>query len=421
MSENNISTRFKIRTIGIIITGFLAMYFSCCLGNDSMNVVVPAFQEKFGISYTAASMPFTVGAYVVIFAGFVYSTIIMKHGTRLFGTIAFGLMAVGVIITALSYQLNGTGAVVVMAIGVFISRVIVQAVQLCIFSICANWFVKSRGKILGIVTAGCAIDNASAQALLSRLHTTVGFSNTYYLMGIVLILCAVLAFVFFRTTPQEVGLLPDGNILDDTEEVKTEEEYKTKWTLKKLLSIRESWIIMFAFGIFNMAITCVMGVFSIRIVDVGINNSLAYGALAAAGIIGIFVSPVYGILIDKIGAVKSTALLGLFDTLMFVGFLFGSGNNMIFFYLGIAGVALFVGTPVLNPGLLMSLFGAKEFQAVNRYLNIVINLIAACAVTFMFAIKDITGSFNLGYLIMAILCAVAMILILTIRKSYAEE
>ena len=280
MNENNVSIKFKIRTIGIIITGFLAMYFSCCLGNDSMNIVVPAFQEKFGISYTAASMPFTVGAYVVIFAGFVYSTIIMKKGTRLFGTIAFGLMALGVILTAISYQLEETTAIVVMAIGVFISRVIVQAVQLCIFSICANWFVKSRGKVLGIVTAGCAIDNASAQAVLSRLNSSFGFSNTYYLMAVVLVLCAILAFVFFRTTPQEVGLLPDGAASDGTQQMEEEKEYKTKWTLKKLLSIRESWIIMFSFGVFNMAITCVMGVFSIRIGDAGIKSEIAYGALA---------------------------------------------------------------------------------------------------------------------------------------------
>lgn len=422
MFEKNVSPRFVLRTIGIILVGFLSMYFSCCLGADCLNVIQPAFQEKFGWSFTSITMPGTIASYVVIFGAFVYSTIIMKNGTRIFATVSFIILAVSTLMIGISYNSEGNMAFWMLVAGQFLTRMFVQAVQLCFFQVCANWFVKTRGRIMGVTMAACALDNATATAIMTKASSAIGFGNTYYIIAALLIVIAVMAFIFFRTTPQEVGLTPDG-CTEETPAVNEEKytEYKTKWTLKKLLKCRESWIIMFAFGVFNMTITCVIAEYVIRMTELNIDLEKAFGMLAIAGVAGIFASPVYGVLVDKFGAPKATALLGLFDTLMMVGFRFGSPDRMAFIYMGVAGIALFSGTPTLHPGLTIHVFGAKEYQAANRYLSIVINLIAAGAVTFMSLIKDMTGTLNLAYTIMAVLDAVAMVLVFTIKKTYAEE
>lgn len=98
MFEKHASSAFKKHAIGIIILGCLAMYFSCCLTTDALNVIQPAFVEKFGWSYSDISTPFTIGGYILIGLAFVYSTILMKNGTRIFGTVSFGAMALGTMI-----------------------------------------------------------------------------------------------------------------------------------------------------------------------------------------------------------------------------------------------------------------------------------------------------------------------------------
>ena len=139
MFEKGASSKFIRRTVGIIVIGFLTMYFSCALGADCLNVIQPAFEQKFGWSYTSITLPVTIGAYVVIAAAFVYSTIIMKHGTRIFAAVSFVILAVSTFMIGMAYNAEGNMAFVLLVIGQFLSRIFVQAIQLCCF-----WNITSR-------------------------------------------------------------------------------------------------------------------------------------------------------------------------------------------------------------------------------------------------------------------------------------
>lgn len=426
MFAKGASPRFIGRAVGIIIVGFLTMYFSCALGADCLNVIQPAFEEKFGWSYTSITLPVTIGAYVVIAAAFVYSTIIMKHGTRIFSAVSFGVLAAATVMIGVAYNSEGSFSFILLVAGQFLSRIFVQAVQLCCFQVCANWFVKTRGRVMGVIMMACALDNATATAIMTKTTAKIGFGNTYFVIAAILVLVAVLAYIYYISSPQEVGLCADGIESEAGAGAAAETEaeqgaFQTKWTLKKLLKCPESWAIMLGFGIFNMAITAVVTEYIIRMQEMNISVDKALIMLSAAGILGIFASPLYGILIDKIGAPKAAALLAIFDTAMMLGFRFGSSENMWLVYIAIAGIALFAGTPTLHPSVTIHVFGAKEYQSANRYLSIVVNLIAACAVTFMSVIKDITGSFDLAYMILAVLCLVSAGLMLSIRHTYGEE
>lgn len=57
--------RFKRHAVGIIILGCLAMYFSCCLASDALNIIQPAFTEKMGWNYSSVSLPFTIAHFFI--------------------------------------------------------------------------------------------------------------------------------------------------------------------------------------------------------------------------------------------------------------------------------------------------------------------------------------------------------------------
>ena len=79
MFLKNASSGFKKYALGIIILGCIAMYFSCCLTTDALNIIEPAFEAKFGWSYSSITLPFTIGGYILIGLSFVYSTILIKR------------------------------------------------------------------------------------------------------------------------------------------------------------------------------------------------------------------------------------------------------------------------------------------------------------------------------------------------------
>ena len=70
--------------------GCLAMYFSCCLASDALNIIQPAFTEKMGWTYSAVSVPFTIANYMLIVLSFGFSTYILKNGTRKFAARILG-------------------------------------------------------------------------------------------------------------------------------------------------------------------------------------------------------------------------------------------------------------------------------------------------------------------------------------------
>ncbi len=84
----------------------MAMYFSCCLATDAMNVLQPVFSETLGWEYSKLSMPFTVGGYILIAASFFYSTYVMKKGTRLFAVVSFAAMSIGTLLIGIAYSMG---------------------------------------------------------------------------------------------------------------------------------------------------------------------------------------------------------------------------------------------------------------------------------------------------------------------------
>lgn len=422
MYEKNAPSAFKRRTIGIIVTGFLTMFLSCCLAVDMLNVIQPAFSEKFGFSLTSISLPITIGGYVVIFIAYLFSTVVMKKGTRGFVTAAFVVLIIATLMITIGYNMPKNIAFVMLAAGEFLSKIFVQAIQIVVMQVCANWFVKSRGKIISIIMMACAIDNAFATTLATKGVELFGFTEVYIVLTVVLVIVCFLGFVFFINTPEDVGLHADG--AETASELAVTEEdgnYTSPWTLKRLLTTKEAWFIMLGIGIFSFSLTAIMTEYVMRVTEVGVDINTALACLSVAGICGIPISYVYGWITDKFGANKAAVFMGFgFIAICFAMFFLSPARSWLLFVAAV-GIAMFTGTPICEPNMIISTFGAKNYQACYRYMKVIMNLISAGAVTFMTIIHDLSGSFDMAFLALAILCIIATICCALCNKSYEEE
>lgn len=414
MFEKGASSVFKIRATVILIISFITMYCSGMFGTDIINVIQNPITEKLGCSATQAVMGWTIGGYTVIFIAFIFSTIIMKKGVRGFAAISFFIMGCGALLVGAGYNMDSVAAI---SAGGFLLKNFLQALQLCVFQVVARWFVKTRGFVLGLMGASFALDNSTSSSGLTFLYNSLGFTGMMIVAAVIMVTMGVLTFIFIRTTPEEIGLTVDGvseNSIMEKNMEESSDDTNSKWSFGRLLKVKESWCIMLGIGVFNMTLTAVISQFFNSLMGMGVEISSCMTYMLVFGMLGIVMSPIYGKLVDTIGAPKTGIVIAFLYCVSISGFCF---NIPI---LAAMGLAFFVGAPVLQPALTMHVFGGREYQAVNRYLAIVVNLIAACGIPFMTIFADMTGSYKMAYLTLFGMNIVALLLMMICRKSYAE-
>lgn len=415
MFEKNASPRFKARAFIILIIGFITMYCSGMFGTDIINVIQNPITEKIGCSATQAVLGWTIGGYTVIFIAFIFSTIIMKKGVREFATVSFFIMACGAILVGVGYNMN---SVVMITVGGFLLKNFLQALQLCVFQLVARWFVKTRGFVLGFIGAAFALDNSTSSTGLTFLYSNFGFTGMMIVAAAIMMLMGVFTFAFIRTTPEEIGLTVDGIGEDDIVRKNNErvsDDTETKWSFGRLLKIKESWCIMIGIGVFNMTLTAVISQFFNSLMGMGVEISSCMTYMLIFGLLGIVMSPIYGKMVDTVGAPKTGVITAFLYCVSIAGFCFKIP------ILAALGLTFFVGAPVLQPALTMHVFGGREYQAVNRYLAIVVNLIAACGIPFMTIFSDLTGSYTTAYFTLLIMNIIVLLLMIICKKTYVEE
>ena len=422
MFEKNASKGFKKYAIGIIILGCMAMYFSCCLASDALNIIQPAFTEKMGWSYSSVSVPFTIANYILIILSFGFSTYILKNGTRKFAVASFGTLAVGTFLIGLAYSLNADMYWVYL-IGAVLTKFAAQMVQMVCFQLCANWFESTRGRILGIVTIASPLNSATSITLLTIGQGVIGLTACYMIIVGILVVSVILAVKFAVSTPEEVGLTVDGISAKENDKtiVKEGEVYQSKWKIGELLKLRETWALAIGFGIFNGTIGPIMGFFLVRMTEIGVDNSMALVIISTASIIGIFLSYVFGWLDDKLGTMFAARILGFTFVIACLLFYVSSANTMALIWIAAVMMASIVGgTPNLHPSSIIHVFGPQEYQAANRVISIIIGVFSSFGVQLMSILKDKTGSLSMGYAIFAVLCMVGTVCMFLVQKTYVE-
>jgi MFS family permease len=74
-----------------------------------------------------------------------------------------------------------------------------------------QWFVRYRGRAIGMVSMGMAISNAFFPPFCQWLISQVGWRSTYQILGIAIWLLVIPGVIFIvRDRPEKMGLHPDG-------------------------------------------------------------------------------------------------------------------------------------------------------------------------------------------------------------------
>ena len=406
------AANYHLCKIAIAITVFLLFFLQTFLLVDGTNIFMAHFTDW---AATQVSLPITLGGYISIVTTFLIGSWLIRHrgrGMLLALILLTGLATIGLAFSEASYPLYFACLVVM--------NITAAAMLILGTAIITNWFISTRGRMLGFVTIGAPFSTAVCVPVIQRLLTQgISFQLIFVVFGIAILVFGVLAFLFVPYLPEDVGLHAD-NASEPPEEV-SDTGATAKWSLKQLLGCKEAWCIMLGFGLMMLVSNCVMPLLLPHFIQIGVDQNTVLNLMTISAVVGIPLSYFWGWLDDKIGTKKSCYTLAVGFLLMSVAMVMARNGNIVIVAMAVIGIAAVIGgAPNLNPSIIVNVFGATEYLNVNRYVNIGQNILRLFALVMMSAIRDLTGSYVPGYVVCVILSLASLGCFIAIRTRYSE-
>ncbi len=410
------NTKFAFYAVVFLVLGVLYNFFFSGLQTDHLNVLTPYLAKTYGWTNMQITNPVTIAGFVTIILYLVCGAALVKFGVRKIlipSTLLLAVFTIGIALSGANYAMY--------AVCLFLVRLLVVPLQMGSFMLAANWFIKYRGRVLGIITAGAPLFSVVGISVLTYLANTIGIKQGYIILGIIILVMGLATLFFLKDTPEDAGLFPDGaETAPKSEENKENETITVKQLLKRL----DAWQFIVSFGIIQCVMLCMMSFMAVRY------NSLtapghqgpplfveALPFLSVGAIAGIPMSFVLGWIDDKLGSIKAVCVLNLLFFLAVIPLtIMPVGGSHVLMAVWAFGVACMTGGfPTLHPSTCSYIFGRHLYQAANKWIMTIQAIPFAFGIAFMASMND-HGLLNLAYYINIGLLIVAFVVNLSMLR-----
>ena len=393
----------------------LAAFFILAILNGTMysfGVFLKPLATEFGWTRAVTS-----GAYSVflLLAGFLYivtGSLNDKFGPRIVMTASGFLLSLGYLLmsqTSTIWQLYlFYGVIIAMGqSGGFVPLI----------STIARWFVKRRGIMTGIVVSGIGVGTIVMPPVASQLITSYGWRISYLIIGIIVLVILMVITQFLKSTPNQVGQLPDGAEKIAVTSVDADAQ---GFALRTAMGTGRFWMLGILYFCLLFCIITIMAHIVPHATDLGISSVSAasiisiIGGFSIAGRIGM------GIVSDRIGNKLSLIISSIVMSGAFLWLLVASALWMFYLFAIVLGFA-YGGLIVLMSPTVAELFGIKAHGAI---LGVIVFIDCAGGAIGSFVagwIFDITNSYYLAFLVCTILSIIALIAALLLQPTRSED
>lgn len=279
----------------------------------------------------------------------------------------------------------------------------------------ARWFVKRRGTMTGIAVSGLGIGTLVMSPLVNWLISTYGWRNSYMIMGIISLVLIISVAQFLRYGPGQMGQLPYGkNGLEEKRYSQT-----TGFSLQGAIHTRQFWMLGAVWLCFGLSLGAIMVHIVPHAIALGISTAGAAVILAVIGGLNAGGRVVLGITSDRIGnklaliigfALMSVALFWLLAAKeLWMLYLFA-----VLFGFGYGGIVALVSPMVAEQ------FGLRAHGVIMGVIVFGATLGSSAGPVVAGHIFDMTGSYNLAFLIYAVASVIGLMLILLLRPTRGE-
>ena len=377
-----------------------------------VGVLVRPISEDTGWSATSIAGAVTVGGLLSGVGAPFVGVLADKYNPRV-------LMTFGVVLMGASFFLIAAAPTVwVLVIGYAIARGIAQNMIAGVVPrvVVVNWFRRMRGRAIGLVGTAHPVGTfVLGPAALLIISTGFGWRGVWVILGIAVIAILILPnALVIRRTPEEMGLLPDG---DDPTEAggraaieASAREAEQSWTLREAIRTPAFTLIILSIVLTNYGGGGLPFHMPQYYADQGLTEAIGVAAVSMFAISGAFANTLWGFLAERI----SERLLGIFTMLM--GMALALGFQFISHPVAAVGYGMLLGIAARGEGsilmiLIANYYGRRSYGAISGLVQTALLGGLALGPLIMSVIRESTGSYLSVFYSAAVTFTIAAVLL----------
>ena len=397
----------------IVGAGGIVQWYTSAIFWRGFQAFVPPILETFGWSrgVTGAAISLQRGESGMIspFVG----VLLDKYGPR--KAMAFGVLLTGsgfIFMSQMQSLWQFYVAIGLLTLGMSFGTFIVFVVTV------ANWFVRKRARALATLMSFSAVGGLTLPILVTSIDT-FGWREVLMACGIGFWLIGFPATLVMRKRPEDHGMLPDGGVeVDDSSDgsksgrLATAREHAI--TMRQAIKLRFFWQLAIVTSLGQLVSSTNLFHFA-ALLEYGMTAALAASAAGAVAIGDLGGRAGIAVLGDKYDKRKMLTIAMIMQTIGVAG-LAGINAEVLGVNLGLWPLPLFVvffglgfGSSIpLRLSILGDYFGRASYGSIVGLTSSVNALFGAAGPALVGLIRDIEGSYRLGFTTLAVMLVISI-------------
>ncbi|MEQ8653657.1 MAG: MFS transporter [Kiloniellales bacterium] len=268
------------------------------------------------------------------------------------------------------------------------------------------WFVRNRGLAVGIAFSGVGVGGYILMPVIQTIIDDHGWRTACLAMaGLIAVAIIPLNALFQRSSPQEMGLEPDGGPAPRRDNRPAPDPIVDRawteidWTLGRAARTARFWWIAVGFFSALFAWYAIQAHQTQFLIEEGFSSLVAAEALGLVALFGIAGQIVTGWLSDRLGReiAWSLAMLGFAACYLILVVMQGAPSGTLLYTMIAFQGLLGYGLAVLFGAVMTEIFSGRHIARIVAVLSLSGNVGAAAGVWFLGAVHDASGSYLIGF------------------------
>lgn len=377
---------------------------------NAIGVFVLPMSTEFEWSRTVMSFAAAVGILVngltQPILGYAYDLI---GGRKL---ILIGVLAIGITVGLMSLTFHVLYFLLMFG---FIMSIAMSAGSITTGAVLVSkWFQRRRATAISVISAGSTVGGLILVPFATYLIILIDWRLTWVVLGLIIVIVVFpISFLLLRNEPADLGLLPDGDQIQNSGVSNTSVQQQQSGPLmveewRHAFRSMPIWQLSASYFVCGFTTLIMAFHFVPYAVESGFSPSVAataFGLLSAMNTIGVLV---IGPFADKLGSKNLLGLVYAVRAFAYLGLFLLPGQSGLWIFAVIGG-ASWIATVPLTTGLTADIYGLKKVGTLNGIVFMSHQIGGSIGIQFGGIMRDLTGSYSIPFAVASLLLALASI------------
>ena len=285
-----------------------------------------------------------------------------------------------------------------------------------------KWFIKRRARAIAMGSMGTAVSAMIYPLFAEFMISSFGWRTAWVALGSTSLILLVPISLLVRRAPEDLGLLPDGEIKPnkDNKSATTPEstigstatEYS--YSPKEVMKYRTTWLIVAVMVVTAPTLVGLTSNWAPHFRDIGLSSTVAASVITTYGVFSIISRFLWGYLVERYHVRSISIIQALVTAIAIVVLLQARTSSWALVYGALQGITL-GGALALQPLLWANYYGRKHLGAILGAFQPFTSLAMAVRPVGIGLLRDYFGAYQSVFIALLVSWLIAACLIYLIR------